>query len=60
MKPIIKVVPNALTISLDIKDINGNETLTFGEVNYLVDYYHGYIDGDLHAIVIPIKSKVKK
>jgi len=52
MKPLIRSIVNGLTIDLDIKDIDGNETLTTSDANKLLAYYIGYIDGDRRQLVI--------
>jgi len=52
MRPLVRIVPNALTIDLDAKDINGNEYVTVEATCKLLERNYGYIDGDSHQIVI--------
>lgn len=50
----IRPAPNGLSISLDIKDINGNETLSVEDAIVLMEANGGYIDGDRREIIIPV------
>jgi len=52
MRPIVRIVPKALTIDLDAKDINGNEFVTVNDTYNLLKRNYGYIDGDSHQIVV--------
>jgi len=57
MKPLIWIVPRALTIDLNAKDINGNEFITVEDTSKLLADNYGYIDGDTHQIVILGRKK---
>lgn len=50
MKPVVRPRTKTLSISLDTKDINGNEILTIKDATELLKHYRGYIDGDRRTL----------
>ena len=52
MKPIISIVPKALTIYLDAKDINGKEFVTVEVLTKIGIGNQVYVDADRRQLVV--------